>query len=298
MKQMKGLFAEKPASTQFAVLILLVVAGLFFSTLLGGILILTKVAAYPDIMRLVQFIASVGTFLLPALGMAWLCSKNPRDYLSIGKAPGGTVVFYLLLAYLLLSPLMSLTQYLNMQMTLPDFMQPVENWMREQEDIAEEMTLLLLSDSTPLRLLANIFVIAVTAAVVEEFLFRGAVQRVLERRITNPHLVIWITAVLFSAIHLQFYGFIPRLLIGAYLGYLLLWSRNIWIPVFAHFLNNGVAVIGMSNSKLKDMEYFNGELNAEHLAFYILATVVSGLLLIPLFQNLKKKVLKQHSVTL
>lgn len=293
MGNLKGAFTEKTAAGQFAVLILLVLGGLFFSTLLGAGILILNGADYPDMLRLIQFITSVGTFLLPALGMAWLCGNNLRDYLSIGKMPGITVLLYLLLAYLLLSPVINLTGYINMQMTLPEFMQPVENWMREQEKAAEEITLLLLSDSSPLRLLANIFVIAVTAAVAEEFLFRGAVQRVLERRIANPHLVIWITAILFSAIHLQFYGFIPRLLIGAYLGYLLLWSKNIWVPVFAHFLNNGVGVVGMSDSKLKEMEYFNGEFNPEHLTLYILAAAISCLLLIPLLRNLKKNVLKQ-----
>lgn len=263
----------------------------------GNVLFLKLDALTLDLLRLVQFISSAGIFLLPALGMAWLCGKIPRDYLSIGKIPSGMVLLYLLLLYLLLSPVMNLAHCINMQMTLPEFMQPVENWMRKQEDAAEEITLLLLSDNTPLRLLANLFVIAVTAAIAEEFLFRGAVQRILERRIASGHLVIWITAIIFSAIHLQFYGFIPRLLIGAYLGYLLLWSRNIWIPVFAHFLNNGVAVIGLSNSKLKEMEYFNGEFNSEHLTFYILAAVISCTLLIPLSRHLKKIVSKDAAIT-
>lgn len=295
MISLKGLFAGKPASTQFVILVLLVLAGMLLSTFPGTfLLIATKgpdadLTAYPDLLRLLQFLSSIGTFLLPALGIAWLCSKNPREYLSIGRAPKGSVLFYLLLIYFLLSPVMNLVQYINLQMTLPEFMQPIEDWMRAQEDSAEKLTLVLLSDNRFLTLLANLVVVAVTAAIAEEFFFRGAVQRIMERWTVNPHLVIWITAILFSAIHLQFYGFIPRLLIGAYLGYLLYWSGNIWVPVFAHFLNNAIAVIGLSNSKLKEMEYFNGELSPEHLIPYTIGAIVAFLLLIPVIQRLKKE---------
>jgi len=295
MINLKGLFAEKPASTQFVILVLFVLGGMFLSTFLGTIiLIATKgpdadLTAYPNLLRLIQFFSSIGSFLLPALGIAWLCSKNPQGYLSIGKAPNGTVLLYLILIYFLLSPIMNLVQYINLQMALPEFMQPIEDWMRAQEDSAEKLTLALMADNSLLTLLANLLVVAVTASIAEEFFFRGAVQRIMERWTANPHLVIWITAIIFSAIHLQFYGFIPRMLIGAYLGYLLYWSKNIWVPVFAHFLNNGIAVIGLSNSKLKDMEYFNGELSPEHLIPYTIGAIVAFLLLIPVIQRLKKE---------
>ncbi|HMR19324.1 MAG TPA: CPBP family intramembrane metalloprotease, partial [Sphingobacterium sp.] len=58
------------------------------------------------------------------------------------------------------------------------------------------------------------------------------------RMLNNHHLAIWITAVVFSAIHFQFYGFFPRLLLGAFFGYMMAWTQNIWVPVVAHFINN------------------------------------------------------------
>ncbi|MDF9831577.1 CPBP family intramembrane glutamic endopeptidase [Parabacteroides sp. PF5-6] len=295
MKNLKGIFAGQSASSQLVKLVLLVLAGMFLSTFLGMLLLMgtqgTNVdpAAHPGLFRLVQFLSSVGTFLLPALIIAWLCSENPRIYLSLGQMPKGKVLWYLFLIYILLTPVMSLTQYLNMQMALPEFMRPIEDWMRAQEEAAERLTLALIGDGAPLTLLANLLVIAVTAAVAEEFFFRGAVQRILGRWMPNPHAVIWVTAILFSAIHLQFYGFIPRLLIGAYLGYLLFWSRNIWVPVIAHFLNNAVAVIGLSNSDLKEMEYFNGELNPGHLIFYAIVSAIALLLLIPVIRRLRSE---------
>ena len=82
------------------------------------------------------------------------------------------------------------------------------------------------------------------AGLAEEILFMGALLSIIRKKATNPHLAIWIVAIIFSAIHFQFYGFIPRMLLGAFLGYLLYWSKSIWIPVFAHFLHNAIAVTG------------------------------------------------------
>jgi membrane protease YdiL (CAAX protease family) len=85
------------------------------------------------------------------------------------------------------------------------------------------------------------------------------------QKINNHHVVIWIVAILFSAIHLQFYGFVPRMILGAYLGYLVYWTKNIWVPVFAHFFHNAVAFIGMSSDSLKDNAFFADEIAPEDI---------------------------------
>ena len=100
--------------------------------------------------------------------------------------------------------------------------------------------------------------------------------------------IIWIAAILFSAFHLQFYGFLPRMILGAYFGYLLYWSKSIWIPVFAHFVNNAFAVIGMSDSRLKDNEFVTGDIPAEHLLDFCLIAALSFLLFILVNRRLKR----------
>ena len=175
---------------------------------------------------------------------------------------------------LLINPTISLTGLLNQQMELPAFMEGIEHWMRAQEDEAERVTLLLLSEKGIGALFANLFVVALTAGITEELFFRGALQRILGRWSSNPHLVIWITACIFSAFHIQFYGFLPRMLLGAYFGYLLYWSHNIWIPVFAHFTNNALAVICMSDEQLKQTEFVTGEITPPNLLPYILMAVI------------------------
>ena len=92
-------------------------------------------------------------------------------------------------------------------------------------------------------LAVNVLIVGVAAGFSEELLFRGAFQRLLTTGGMNRHLAVWAVAFVFSAVHMQFFGFFPRLLLGAYFGYLLLWTRNIWVPVAAHTLNNTIYVV-------------------------------------------------------
>jgi membrane protease YdiL (CAAX protease family) len=280
---LKGIYADKSALFQLYILLLLVLGGLILASFITTIPLLLLqgidgsqkgIAFDPSLMRISQFISAVGTFLLPACFFAWLCSNQPKRYLSIGKCPTFEVLVLTFLSMFLINPAISLTGLLNQQMELPSFMEGIEHWMRTQEDEAERLTLLLLSEKGIGALLANLLVVALTAGITEEFLFRGAFQRILERWTSNPHWVIWIAACLFSAFHMQFYGFLPRMLLGAYFGYLLYWSRNIWIPVFAHFTNNAFAVICMSDEQLKQNEFISGEVTAPNLLPYIVMAVI------------------------
>jgi membrane protease YdiL (CAAX protease family) len=82
----------------------------------------------------------------------------------------------------------------------------------------------------------------VIPAIGEEFFFRGGIQNIISDK-KNIHVAVWVSAFVFSAIHMQFYGFIPRMLLGGMYGYLLFWSGSLWLPVIAHFVNNGMAVL-------------------------------------------------------
>ena len=101
---------------------------------------------------------------------------------------------------------------------------------------------LLVYDNS-IELIFNILVIALVPALGEEMIFRGWIQRQLMRIINRPHVAIWASAAIFSAIHFQFLGFLPRLLLGVLLGYLYFWTGSLWVSIFAHFLNNGLQVI-------------------------------------------------------
>ncbi len=201
-------------------------------------------AANPaNYLRITQLFSSVGMFFVPALLFAYGQDKKWLNFSSANRKPHYLLVNVTLLLSIVLLPLISLLGEWNSAIRLPESMVGIQNWMQAMEDQAESMlTLLTVNHDVP-TLLANLFVIALIPALGEEFLFRGTIQTAIAKWTRKPHLAIWITAFIFSAIHLQFAGFIPRLLLGAYLGYLLLWSRSLWLPILAHFLHNALTLI-------------------------------------------------------
>lgn len=299
--RIKGIYAGRPAMFQLLILLLFLSGGAILSSALAlGLQLLTfgihgDITQHPGFMRLAQLISALGTFLLPSLLTAWTCSEHPEDYLSMRKVSDGRIWPLVFISMFLFSPTISLLGLINEQMELPAFMAPVEQWMRAQEDLMEQLTKIMLGNGSTSTLLANLIVIAAAAGVTEEFLFRGALQRIIGKWTSNHHIIIWSAAILFSAFHLQFYGFIPRLILGAYFGYLLVWTRSIWIPVFAHFANNAFAVIGMSDSRLKDNEYITGEIPREDLLQFGLVAVFTLILFVLTCQYLYKLAKKQDA---
>ena len=272
--RIKGIYATRPAIIQLLILLLFLLAGAILSSIISTGLLLATHGLQADItqdanlMRLIQFISAICTFLLPSIAMAWICSDNPCHYLSVKKITDGRIWILTLVCVFLFSPVINLLGLLNKQMELPAFMAPIEEWMRAQETLAEQLTTILLSSDSVWVILANLIVIG--------------------KWTSNPHTIIWVAAILFSAFHLQFYGFLPRMILGAYFGYLLYWSKSIWIPVFAHFVNNAFAVIGMSDSRLKDNEFITGDIPAEHLLDFCLIAALSFLLFIQVNRRLKR----------
>lgn len=292
--KLKGIYAGKPVSFQLLLILVCLLSGGVLSSLLGmgGFMLLhgasANVMQYPDALRTLQLISAAGTFLLPALAVAWLCSNDPAGYLCMKKSPDTKVLLLTLVSMFLMSPAISLIGLLNKEMVLPPFMAPVEDWMKEQEAVAEQLTNMLLAGKGVVTLLFNLLVIAIAAGITEEFLFRGALQRVLSKWTSNHHLIIWTAAIVFSIFHMQFYGFLPRMLLGAYFGYLLYWSQNIWIPVFAHFVNNAVVVISMSDNRLKENEFITGEVSDTNLLPYTALAAVTLLLFFLCVRQIRK----------
>jgi membrane protease YdiL (CAAX protease family) len=195
----------------------------------------------PTFLYLLLASSSIGTFLLPAIFL----QKIESYYTYFPAKEIGNIKNYVLAAVLLFAfaPLMQLIGEWNMRMQLPDSMGELENWMRAQEDNMAVLTQnIVMVDSIGL-LLLNILIMAVLPAIAEEYFFRGSLQHIFQRVIKNHHITVWVTAIIFSAIHVQFYGFFPRLILGVFFGYMLVWSRNIWIPIICHFLNNASVTV-------------------------------------------------------
>lgn len=203
-------------------------------------------------LKWVQFIQSTAMFLLPPLCMAYLWSKQPLEWLNVkderlkGKGESLWAVMLMLVAL----PAINLLGHLNQQMTLPAFLEPLEQWMKTSEESAKVLTEQFLNVTTFSGLIINLLLMALLPAVAEELTFRGVLMNFFEvkgERLNakgkRTHLAIWCSAILFSAIHMQFYGFVPRMLMGALFGYMLVWTSNLWVPILMHFTNNAMAVI-------------------------------------------------------
>lgn len=133
----------------------------------------------------------------------------------------------------------------NANLHFPEFMRGFEEWAKEKEKLAEETTRMLTQFDSIGELMLAILVIAVLPAIGEELVFRGMIQNEFYRGTKNIHLSIWVSAILFSAIHMQFFGFVPRVLLGALFGYLYHWSGRLGIAIVAHFVNNAFQVLAL-----------------------------------------------------
>ncbi len=185
--------------------------------------------------------STFGTFYLPAI---FLQKREPYNLYFPSENRNNNLFYILAIAGLLaFGPMMGLIGEWNANMTLPEGLKGVENWMRRQEDASNDLIRnIVMVDSIGL-LFINIIVLAVFPAIAEEYYFRGSVMHILHRIVKNQHLAIWITAIIFSAIHVQFFGFFPRVLLGAFFGYMLIWTNNIWVPIVGHFVNNATVTI-------------------------------------------------------
>jgi uncharacterized protein len=195
-------------------------------------------------LMLLQGISAVFTFILAAGLYIRFVEKRPLRSLS----PNAD--FWLLPA--LLTSLLVLVFAVfnngllygwNAGLDLPDWLSGVEDWMKNSEKSAEKLTRVLTRFNSPADMLAGVLVIGVIPAVGEELVFRGILQPKIHSLTRNVHTAVWLTAAIFSFIHFQFYGFLPRLALGVVFGYLYVWSGSIFYPMLAHFTNNGFSVI-------------------------------------------------------
>lgn len=204
-------------------------------------------------LRLLQGVQSVCLFVFPPFLFCLMNEERPTQVLQFRK-PSGEKLLLAILSLVVAIPLINALVVWNESMQLPTFLSGVEEWMRIAEKKAEELTLKMMSGTAWYDLAFSLLIVAVLAGFGEELLFRGLLQGTMVKLLVKKHrtvdgavptwvmhVSIWTIAFLFSAIHLQFFGFIPRLLLGAWFGYLLWWTGSIWVPMLAHMTNNALS---------------------------------------------------------
>lgn len=185
--------------------------------------------------RYAQMLATVIGFGLPGL----LFSKwKTSDYLAYsGIRNRFPALLVLLTPLLILSayPLINVSYYINQHAFFADWLKPA------QEEYAL-LTTALMSGTSPATLVINLVTIAMLPAIAEEWFFRGTLQPLLRERM-NTHLAIILAALVFSMIHFEFSGFLPRVCLGILLGYIYHYSGSLWVSIWAHLFNNGMEVV-------------------------------------------------------
>nr|WP_321406021.1 type II CAAX endopeptidase family protein [uncultured Carboxylicivirga sp.] len=241
-------------------------------------------------LQVLQILQSLLVFILPsALAVHLLYFKNNEVIPGRGKF---NLAFFLIafISILLSQSFISWTAWINQQLQLPEFLSGVTNWISLKEEQAANLTDLMLTTSDWKQTLVTVFLIAVLPAIGEEWLFRGLIQRELMNLVKNAHIAVIITAIIFSAIHIQFLTFLPRFVLGLILGYMMIYSRNIWMPITAHFTNNFMAVVLYQFYKGNEPDFPNNEIDYSFDANVIISLVIIIGSIIVTYQLGKKQV--------
>lgn len=184
-------------------------------------------------------VAFIGTAIITA----WIIGRRPFQYLRLTQSVTWRPFLGVVIVYILAMPFLNQLIYYNSLLKLPEALSGIEEYMRDMEDLNSKLTQVILTTDTIGGLITGILIVGVLTGIGEEFLFRGTLQRSLNIDPRFRQWSIWIAAFIFSAVHFQFFGFFPRLLLGAFFGYLLYSTGSLWPAIFAHALNNSIVVV-------------------------------------------------------
>ncbi|NJN24522.1 MAG: CPBP family intramembrane metalloprotease [Cyclobacteriaceae bacterium] len=224
----------------------IMISGLSLTELMN---VLANPTAYPEqrmMILIVQGVSSVGGFVIAPLIFYYTLVGNHifRDFIQLPPNIIPTLVVAVVMVFSFMVVNTIFIEW-NANIELPGFMAGFEQWAKNLESSMEVLTSYLTDFESTQYFFLAIFIIAVIPGIGEELLFRGLLQNLLRRIFKNDHVAVWVAAIIFSAIHFQFYGFVPRMLLGALFGYLYLWTNNLLVPMVAHFLNNGFSLFAL-----------------------------------------------------
>ena len=211
---------------------------------LGGFLeVVSNPAENIGLLKFLQILQSICLFIIPAYFFSKIISNNYITYFKLNKTLVPKTAIIIIISLIAAIPFINLMGEFNSKMVLPKALSDIEEWIKMAEERAAVVTEYLVSGKSIIALLINLIMIAVLPAIGEELIFRGIIQRILIKSTRNIHVAVILSAFIFSAFHMQFYGFLPRFFIGIILGYLYVASGTLWLPILAHFINNAVATI-------------------------------------------------------
>jgi membrane protease YdiL (CAAX protease family) len=240
--------SEAPSHLFLAVLISFFVCALFMTVITDGFTSMDWIdlAAIRELKTSIAERQQLRSYLLVSnlipfagtalLALVFVFRRQWANAAGLASAPAPGSFLPAAIFFIAALPFVAWLAYLNMQITLPD-------WMQASEDSTDALLKSVLTIETVPEFLLTLVTVAVTPALGEELLMRGVLQRrVFQPWFGNHHVAIWAAAILFSAIHFEFAGFAPRLLLGLLLGYGYYWSGSLWVPILLHLAFNGIQV--------------------------------------------------------
>jgi len=242
-------------------------------------------------LKYLQTLQAIGLFIAPAFIIGYLFHSKSTAYLQFKSITNRNIILTVFI-FLASIPLINSFAVLNQNMQFPEWLSGLEGWMQEKESSAQEITEAFLRMDSLGSLFFNIFMIGLLPAIGEELIFRGILQRIFAEWTKNIHWGIAIAAILFSAMHMQFYGFLPRMILGVLLGYLFYWSGSIWIPMIGHFVNNTTAILlyyFYADDMTKEIENFGA---SQESIIYLFVGIAFVAPLLYLFYKENKKQIK------
>jgi len=295
------LYSESPFYQIFVSLLIIVGVGgvLTFILFISGILIfggdmslITKSAISlgannVGLLRYLLVVQDISFFVIPSIIILRLMnSESPKRFTEFKMPLLKEIVLVIILTFCIFS-ITSFTGQLNSAMHLPHWLSGVEHWMTDLEDKADTTIDLLIVSKTFGIMMLNLITIGLAPAIAEELIFRGVFQKIFYNLFKSGHAAVWISAFLFSAIHFQFFGFLPRFILGLVFGYLFFWSGTLWLPMISHFVNNAFPVI---LAYVQGMEKLNtpSDVPLWHQAIYLPLPVVISFVILFYFRNKRK----------
>lgn len=270
------IFKKTSTAERIFILAALLVIGFILSAVVAVIISLTAGRLTElNILRISQISSQLLTFVFPPLLYVFLVKAKPMKSLGFNKSSIYIFIISFVMVYAIM-PLNSIFAEWNANLRLPESMSAIEEMMKSLQEQATRVTETMLNVNNIGGLIINLIMIAGLAAIGEELLFRSLLQPFLIKICKNAHIGIIITSAIFSFIHFEFYGFIPRLVMGMLLGYMFYFSRSIWVPMLMHFANNATAVIiyYLNNKEITDIDVDTfGQTNTLTLTISILLMI-------------------------
>lgn len=218
---------------------------LFGIDLMQSPYLLTDLVNNPQVLpaaKWMQVTLSTGLLLIPALVFPNALQESTFTFNRLAGMPQTKWFVFAIVLWLVSIPMVGALITWNQQVELPLQWQALEQQLKASETAANQMTKAFLQGDSMGTFWVNLFVMALLPSVAEELFFRGALQQLVMRVMPNMHLAIVLVAIVFSSFHMQFYGWVPRFVLGVFLGYVFACSQSMWPAIFFHFINNALSV--------------------------------------------------------